>query len=62
MEGGEGCEPCEDDGVDRRDDGPFPAAGLVADGDEGRHAWEIKQDEDHVGQGTCRGDRMLQGI
>lgn len=62
VEGGEGCDPGEDNGVDSCEEGPFPAAGLVADGDEGRDAREVQQDEDHVGQSTGWGDRMLQGI
>ena len=62
MEGSESCDPSEDNGVDGCDNGPFPAAGFVADGDEGRHAWEIQQDEDHVGQCAGWGDGMLQSI
>ena len=62
MEGGEGCYPGKDNGVYGCEQGPFPAAGLVADGDEGRHAREVQQDEDHVGQGAGWGDRMRQGI
>ena len=60
MEGGEGGEPGEDDGVDGCDEGPLPAAGLVADGDEGRDAREVQQNEDHVGKSTCRSDRLLE--
>lgn len=62
VEGGEGCDPGEDNGIDGCEQGPFPAAGLVADGDEGRYAREVQQDEDHVCQSTGWGYRMLQGI
>ena len=62
VEGGEGCDPSEDNGVDGCEEGPFPAAGLVADGDEGRYAREVQQDEYHVGQGAGWGDCMLQCI
>ena len=60
MEGDEGGYPGEDDGVDCCDDGPFPASTLVLDGYECRYTWEVKQDEDHVGQGTGWGDRVHQ--
>ena len=62
MVGSEGGEPCEDDGVDRGEEGPLPAAGFVADGDECRYAREVQQDEDHVGQCAGWGDGMLQSI
>lgn len=62
MEGSEGCDPGEDNGIDGCEQGPFPAAGLVADGDESRHAREVQKDEDHVGQSAGRGDCMLQCI
>ena len=61
MEGDEGGDPGEDDGVDCCDDGPFPASALVLDGDEGRYTWEVEQDEDHIGQGTGRSYRVHQG-
>ena len=41
MEGGECGDPGDDDGVDCCDEGPFPAAGFIADGDEGSDAREV---------------------
>ena len=55
IEGDEGGYPGEDYCVDCREDGPFPAAAFLLDGDEGCDSREIEKDEDHVGQGTCRG-------
>ena len=53
LEGSESHQPCEDDGVDCCEEGPFPATGFTLDCDEGCNAWEIQKDEDHVGQSTC---------
>lgn len=55
AEGDEGGYPGEKDGIDCRDDGPFPTSALVLYGNEGRYAREVEEDEDHIGQGGGRG-------
>ena len=62
VECDEGCDPGQDDGVDCCDDGPFPSAGLVPYGDEGRHTREVEEDEDHIGKCACRCHGIDQGL
>ena len=60
AEGGERQEPGSCQGHSGREEGPFPAAGLVTDGEEGRYAREVEQDEYQIGEGAGRSRVLLE--
>ena len=52
-----GDNPGEAYGVGHREEGPFPAATLVADGDDGGETGHIEEDEEQ--HGGCREGRHV---